>query len=80
MKHKIKNFFITLGDYICLPFLRLSTRKSYKKLAKIAAEDRVNLLTGKNSPFNKNAKEKGKIKTLLYEKRNPIQFGLRFFV
>lgn len=51
MKQKIKNFFITLWDYICLPFLWLSTIKMDKKLTQIAAEDRAALLTEKDVKF-----------------------------
>lgn len=54
MKKKIKNFFITLWDYICLPFLWLSTRKTEKKLARIAEENRAELLLDdKNAEFLK---------------------------
>ena len=51
MKQKIKNFFITLWDYICLPFLWLSTRKIDKWLTQVAAEDRAALLTEKDVEF-----------------------------
>lgn len=51
MKNKIKNFFITLWDCICLPLHWLSTRKVDKKLTQIAAEDRANLLTEKDLEF-----------------------------
>lgn len=40
-----------LWDYICLPFLWLSTRKIDKKLTQIAAEDRASLITEKDVEF-----------------------------
>ena len=51
--NKIKNFFIALWNYICLPFLWLSTRKTEKKLKQIAAKDRAALLTEKDAEFLK---------------------------
>lgn len=51
MKQKIKDFFITLWDYICLPFLWLSTRKIDKRFTQVAAEDRAALLTEKDVEF-----------------------------
>ena len=63
---KIKNFFITLWDYACLPFLWLSTRKIDKKLKEIAAEDRAALLTENDVKFLKSIG----VETTLEELRN----------
>ena len=38
MKNKIKKFFMTLWDYICFPFLWLSTRKVEKEFAQMVEE------------------------------------------
>ena len=53
MKQKIKGFFKTLWDYICLPFLWLSTRKIDKWLTQVAAEDRAAILNEKDVKFLK---------------------------
>lgn len=65
-KEKIKNFFITLWDYISFPFLWLSTRKIDKKLTKIAAEDRAAMLTDSDVEFLKSMG----VETTLEELRN----------
>ena len=67
MKQNIKNFFIMLWYYICLPFNWLSTRKIDKKLTKIAAEDRANLLTEKDVEFLRSSGVETDLETLQNE-------------
>ena len=70
MKQKIKDFFIMLWCYICLPFYWLSTRKIDKKLTHIAAEDRENLLTEKDIEFLRSIGVETELETLRNECKN----------
>lgn len=67
MKQKIKNFFITLWDYICFPFLWLSTRKIDKRFTQVAAEDRAALLTEKDVKFLRSIGVETNLETLRNE-------------
>lgn len=49
--NKIKNFFRTIRYYIFFPYYWLTTEKIDKKLTRIAAEDRADLLTEKDVEF-----------------------------
>lgn len=61
---KFKNFFITLWDYISYPYYWIATRKIDKKLAQIAKEDRVALLTEKDVEYLRSIGVKTDLKTL----------------
>ncbi len=64
MKNKIKNFFKTVWDYIRLPFLVLSSRKTEKKLKRAAAEDKAEIFTEKDVEFLKSVGVETDLETL----------------
>ena len=64
MKQKIKDFFLTIWDFISFPYYWLSTRKIDKKLAQIAKEDRVALLTEKDVEYLRSIGVKTDLETL----------------